>query len=106
MRLLNLTDELAKQDSDIGRGAVAKIRTGVTEEFLSLRSNAKHKDAAEPMLKRFVDGTSAPSAQTVDLLGGSSDANAGAADTVDLLGGGAVASSAAPPVEEADLLGA
>merc|ERR1712039_987826 len=84
-----------------------------TEEFLSLRSSAKHKDAAEPMLKRLVDGVAAPPVESVDLLGGGSTASsapAPAVETADLLGTKeeivtTTPTVAAPVLADSDLLG-
>merc|ERR1712129_612322 len=72
LRLLDLADHLAQHDSEIAKAAVPEITKGVQEEFLSLRSSAKHKDAAEPMLRRLglLGAGGSQGAQTVDLIGG------------------------------------
>lgn len=71
-RLLGLVDALAQQSGEIAKIAVADVRKAASEELLSLRSCAKHKDAAEPILLRlgFVAGVPAAAAAAVDLLGG------------------------------------
>eukprot|EP00443_Scrippsiella_acuminata_P064042 CAMPEP_0115448046 /NCGR_PEP_ID=MMETSP0271-20121206/40285_1 /TAXON_ID=71861 /ORGANISM="Scrippsiella trochoidea, Strain CCMP3099" /LENGTH=446 /DNA_ID=CAMNT_0002874147 /DNA_START=75 /DNA_END=1413 /DNA_ORIENTATION=+ len=97
-RLLGLADELQKQGVELAKTAVEDIKKGVNEELLSLRSSAKHKDAAEPMLQRLGLVGKAAAAE-VDLLGGAGGRAGGEAD---LLGGG---SAAAAPAKEADLLG-
>merc|ERR1712008_260565 len=72
LRLLELVDNLAQHDSELAKAAVPEITKGVQEEFLSLRSSAKHKDAAEPMLRRLglLGAGGFQGAQTVDLIGG------------------------------------
>lgn len=103
-RLLGLANALAQQGTDFSKEAVKVISSGVSEEFLSLRSSAKHKDLAEPMIRRLGlggQGGAAPAPETADLLGGGA-ATATATAQADLLGG---AASAAPAAKEADLLG-
>ncbi|CAE7240230.1 Ank1 [Symbiodinium microadriaticum] len=93
-RLLALTDAIYSSDtSDFAKTAVEEIKKGVSEEFMSLRSSAKHKDGALPALQRL-GFLGAKAAQEADLLGGEAE--------VDLLGGGGAVQAAAP---SADLLG-
>lgn len=97
-RLLGLVDELQRQpSSDLTTSALQEVRKGVVEEFTSLRSSAKHKDEAEPMLQRLLNPQAATKA-------------AAAAPVVDLLGGddtfgSSSGSGAPPPAAQADLLG-
>lgn len=122
LRLLGLVEALAKQDGDFAKMAVEEIKKGTTDQFLSLRSNAKHKDAAEPLLRSLGMIAGAPKsapAATVDLLGGddkpqeanllgNNRSSASRAAEVDLLGGvtssPAPASAPAAPTPAADLL--
>eukprot|EP00929_Paragymnodinium_shiwhaense_P006554 TRINITY_DN11018_c0_g1_i4.p1 TRINITY_DN11018_c0_g1~~TRINITY_DN11018_c0_g1_i4.p1 ORF type:complete len:606 (-),score=162.15 TRINITY_DN11018_c0_g1_i4:134-1876(-) len=92
-RLLSLADALAQQGSAFTKEVVQQLSSSVSEELLSLRSSAKHKDAAEPMLRRLGF-----------LPGGAGAAAGAAAQEADLLGGGSAASNAAPAAQ-ADLLG-
>lgn len=109
-RLLGLVDALGQQDGQLTKAAVEDIKKSVHEELLSLRSSAKYKDAAEPMLRRL---GLLGKADVPDLLGGggggggSAPAAAAPAQTADLLGGGssAPAPAAAAPAATADLLG-
>lgn len=97
-RLLHFTDVLKQTDSsEFAKTAVEEIKKGVAEEFMSLRSSAKHKDTVTPMLQRlgFLSGAAATE---TDLLGGA----ATQAQEVDLLGG----ESASGAVSAPDLLGA
>jgi len=91
LNLLGLTKALAGQSTPFATEAAKEIKTGVSEEFLSLRSSAKHKVEADPMLAA---------------LGLVEGGQAGASS--DLLDSGATAatSAAAPASSEADLLGA
>jgi len=103
LRLLELVDNLAQHDSELAKAAVPEITKGVQEEFLSLRSSAKHKDAAEPMLRRLGSvgkPAASTSAVTTDLLGAGGTASQGA-ETVDLIGG----ADTTQFVREANLLG-
>jgi len=109
LRLLELSDNLAQHDSEIAKVAVPEITKGVQEEFLSLRSNAKHKDTAEPMLRRLgllrkpVDSTLAA---TTDLLGagiGGTNATTQSVREANLLGSDD--GHAAVAVTTGDLLG-
>jgi len=100
-RLLGLVDALAQHpDSpELAKVASEDCKKGVNEELLSLRSSSKHKDAAEPMLRRLglIAGGAPPRAAVAaavsDLLGGGGPTSTG--------GGGGRASAAV----EADLLG-
>lgn len=98
-RLLSLTDALKNDSSDLAKSAVEDIKKGVNEEFLSLRSSAKHQATAVPMLQRLgmIEGGAggAAASANVDLLGG----GGGAAQEADLLGG------VSQPAAEVDLLG-
>ncbi|CAE8644196.1 unnamed protein product [Polarella glacialis] len=94
-RLLALTDALKLDGSELTSTAVQEIKKGVSEEFLSMRSSTKHKDAALPMLKRL--GLVEQAAEVHDLLGGDGGSS-GAAKQADLLGGGQA-------VREVNLLG-
>eukprot|EP00930_Biecheleria_cincta_P014864 TRINITY_DN12600_c4_g1_i1.p1 TRINITY_DN12600_c4_g1~~TRINITY_DN12600_c4_g1_i1.p1 ORF type:complete len:523 (-),score=124.65 TRINITY_DN12600_c4_g1_i1:124-1692(-) len=97
-RLLSLTDALKTDSSDLAKSAVEEIKKGVSEEFLSLRSSAKHQAAALPMLQRLgMVAGGATASPSVDLLGGGG--GGGAAQEADLLGG------VAQPAAEVDLLG-
>mmetsp|Transcript_116876 Transcript_116876/g.342250 ORF Transcript_116876/g.342250 Transcript_116876/m.342250 type:complete len:539 (+) Transcript_116876:119-1735(+) len=101
-RLLGLVDALAQQDGDLAKSTALDVKKSVHEEFLSLRSSAKHKDAAEPMLRRL--GLIGKAADATDLLGGGggsapAPAASAPAQTADLLGG------APAPAASADLLG-
>jgi len=103
MRLLDLADNLGQHDSEIAKAAVPEIAKGVQEEFLSLRSSAKHKDAAEPLLRRLGllgKPAASTSVATTDLLGAGGAGSQGA-ETVDLIGGTDTTQS----VREANLLG-
>jgi len=80
MRLLTLIDALAQEDSQVGKETVAEAARGISEELLSLQSNAKHRAAAEPMLQRI--GLVKGASSSVDLLG----AEASTAQNIDLLG--------------------
>lgn len=101
LKVLTLTDFLLQQGTDFGQEAVNEIRSGAREEFLSLRSNAKHKDAAEPLLCRL-----RMTSEIADLLGGgpAASAPAAAAPTADLLGA-TESPKQSTPAKEADLLG-
>jgi len=107
-RMLGLVDALAQQGSDLTNSAVEEIKKGVNEELLSLRSSAKHKDAAEPMLRRLGLLGKALATEVPDLLGGggggssSKPPTAGPAETSDLLGG---SDSTPQRTTTADLLG-
>jgi len=108
-RLLSLTNELNKQGTDFSNEAVKVIKAGVSEELLSLRSSAKHKDSAETMLRNvgLVEGGSSAAAETADLLGGDSKPSTNSPASVmdaDLLGGSVTTSSPAVATN-ADLLG-
>lgn len=97
-RLLALADALLEQDSDFSKATVEEIKKSVHEELLSLRSNAKHKAAAEPMLQRLGLLPGGRQAQAMpDLLDGGS---ASRAPEADLLGG-----PVSSPVREVNLLG-
>lgn len=97
MRLLSLTVALLDLQEDFAKSAVEEIKRGVADQLLSLRSSAKHKAEADPMLRQLglLGGGAAKAAASVDLLGGGSSAQ-----EADLLGGGGSA-----PVKEVDLLG-
>lgn len=100
-RLLHFTDVLKQTDSsEFAKTAVEEIKKGVAEEFMSLRSSAKHKDTVTPMLQRlgFLSGAAATE---TDLLGGA--ATHSQAQEVDLLGGESASGAVSAP---ADLLGA
>lgn len=99
LRLLGLIDAL-REDS-FGKSAVEEIKRGVADQLLSLRSSAKHKAEAEPMLRRLgliPGGAPAQAVDTMDLLGGGSSSYP--AREADLLGG-----SSDARVKEVDLLG-
>jgi len=105
-RLLALTDAIHSSDtSDFAKTAVEEIKKGVSEEFMSLRSSAKHKDGALPALQRlgFLGGGT-KAAQEADLLGGEATTSAPAAE-VDLLGGGGGGGAVPAAAPSADLLG-
>ena len=53
-RLLQLADVLAKESTDFAKSAVEEIKKGVSEEFLSLRSSAKHKAGIYHMSYRAI----------------------------------------------------
>lgn len=98
-RLLHFTDVLKQtESSEFAKTAVEEIKKGVAEEFMSLRSSAKHKDTVTPMLQRlgFLSGAAATE---TDLLGGA----ATQAQEVDLLGGESASGAVSAP---SDLLGA
>lgn len=120
-RLLDLTDALRLMGTDFTQQVVKAVTANVSEELLSLRSSAKHKDAAEPQLRNLgllgktpdmpdllgSGGAAAPSQVEADLLSGAKEpagaldllSSSTAADEADLLG------SAAGAPAEADLLG-
>mmetsp|Transcript_16264 Transcript_16264/g.37524 ORF Transcript_16264/g.37524 Transcript_16264/m.37524 type:complete len:392 (-) Transcript_16264:156-1331(-) len=89
--LLTLADALNSEASSFAKEAAGKVKDGVPEELLSLRSSVANKSKAEPMLTRL--GLVQP-AQEVNLLGDLSG-------EADLLGGPA----APAPVTEVNLLG-
>mmetsp|Transcript_74652 Transcript_74652/g.139372 ORF Transcript_74652/g.139372 Transcript_74652/m.139372 type:complete len:391 (+) Transcript_74652:83-1255(+) len=89
--LLTLADALHSEESRFAKEAAVKVKEGVPEELLSLRSSVANKSKAEPMLTRL--GLVQP-AQEVNLLG---DLSAEA----DLLGN----SAGAAPAAEVNLLG-
>eukprot|EP00434_Breviolum_minutum_P034970 symbB.v1.2.030953.t1/scaffold3543.1/size54354/4 len=102
-RLLHLTDVLKQSESsEFIKTTIEEIKKGVSEEFMSLRSSAKHKDAVTPMLQRLGFLSGAAAATETDLLGG----EAAASQEVDLLGGSRDTASAATSSAPADLLGA
>lgn len=88
MRLLTLIDALAQESSPVGKEAAAEAASGISEELLSLQSNAKHRAAAEPMLQRIgiVKGatTTTTTSASMDLLGA---AEVSTPQNVDLLDG-------------------
>jgi len=92
VRLLALIAALAQQDSALAKDAVGEIKSGISEELLSLQSSARHRAESEPMLRRIGLLNKIP--DMVDLLGGETAAPAMATD---LLGGAAA--------KEVDLLG-
>lgn len=108
-RLLGLADALFQLNTGFARDCVKEIKDGVSEELLSLRSSAKHKDAAEPMLRRlgFLGGAAAAPTEQADLLGGAGGSGGAAPSpavvTADLLGGPEPAKPA--PKASTDLLG-
>lgn len=81
MRMLQLVDAMKTHESPIMKEAVKKLKDAVSEEFLSLKSSSKYKDAAVPMLQRLglLGVESLP-----DLLG--EEPAAAPATSVDLLG--------------------
>jgi len=91
MRLLTLIDALAQENSPVGNETVAEAASGISEELLSLQSNAKHRETAEPMLQRIgiIKGVSS----SMDLLGA---AEASTPQNVDLLDGLISEPSSAP----------
>jgi len=92
-RLLALANQLAQEDAPLAKNAAKLVAQKVPEELNSLQSSAKHRAAAEPMLRRL-GLISAPAAQTVDLLGGEAPAaSSSASKEVDLLGVGQATSS-------------
>lgn len=93
-RLLALADQLAQDESPLAKTAAALLGKKAGEEFGSLQSSAKHRTAAEPMLRRL-GLFAAPAAQTVDLLGAE----------VDLLGVGTASGASAATPASTDLLG-
>lgn len=93
-RLLALTDALNTLTDKLAKEAVEKIKDGISEELLSLQSSAKHRQEAEPMLRRLGLLKKAP--EMADLLGDAAPTPAAASNSTDLLGGGA---------QETDLLG-
>eukprot|EP00931_Biecheleriopsis_adriatica_P081003 TRINITY_DN5434_c0_g1_i1.p1 TRINITY_DN5434_c0_g1~~TRINITY_DN5434_c0_g1_i1.p1 ORF type:complete len:452 (-),score=115.83 TRINITY_DN5434_c0_g1_i1:91-1275(-) len=94
LRMLELMDAMSKQDAAIMRDALKNIKTSVSEELLSLQSNAKHKDAALPIMRRL--GLLQAPAEMPDLLG--SDVSSSSPAQADLLGD-------TTPAKEVDLLG-
>jgi len=101
MRLLTLIDALAQESSPVGKEAAAEAASGISEELLSLQSNAKHRAAAEPMLQRIgilkgattTTTTTTTTTASMDLLGA---AEPSTPQNVDLLGGLITESSNAP----------
>lgn len=121
-RLLGLADALSAMGTGFTTAVVKEIREGALEELSSLRSSAKHKDIAEPMLQRLtgqaqpaitdlLDGVGAATASSAsatqsaeaDLLGAPEPAEVTVPQEVDLLGGSLGGSTA--EAAEADLLG-
>jgi len=121
LRILILVDALDQQGTQMPVDTVKQVKEGVSEEFMSLCSNAIHKAAAEPILVRLGLAKEAPimhdllgeceaspaqthtasaASMSSDLLGDSS------CDT-DLLGGAmgasSVPSSSSPTVTTGDL---
>lgn len=84
-RLLGLVDALSQQPGDLTKAAVEDIKKNVHEELLSLRSSAKYREAAEPILSRL-GLTGGQAAQAADLLGGGASQPA-PGQSADLLGG-------------------
>lgn len=106
MHLLGLADFLRLLGTDFAAEAVRETTANASEELLSLRSSAKHKDAAELLLRNLSLLGKAPmtcqasSHDMPDLLGGGSEAAAASSQVkTDLMGG------AAAPAGESDLLG-
>lgn len=98
-RLLALLDAMKQHDSsELSKSALEEVKKSVSEEFLSLRSNAKHKDAAAPQLQRIGLISGGAASAEVDLLGGGGTTTA---QEVDLLGGGGGTTA----TKEVDLLG-
>lgn len=85
LRLLQLADAMKTQGSPMMIEAVKQVKDGVSEEFLSLKSNVKCQAVATPLLVRL--GLGGP-ADLPDLLGEapSSAGGAAAGAGVDLLG--------------------
>mmetsp|Transcript_5103 Transcript_5103/g.14225 ORF Transcript_5103/g.14225 Transcript_5103/m.14225 type:complete len:500 (-) Transcript_5103:414-1913(-) len=94
IHLLLLVNELHVQGTAFSNEAVEVVKSGVSEELLSLRSSAKHREQAEPLLGAIglvtiaadLLGTEAPAAPSreatnADLLGESTSA----APSMDLL---------------------
>ncbi|CAJ1405808.1 unnamed protein product [Effrenium voratum] len=106
-RLLHLTDVLNQSESsEFVKTTVQEVKKGVAEEFMSLRSSAKHKDSATAQLQRlgFLGNVAV---QETDLLGGGGGGGgASASQEVDLLGEASTSTpSASAPTTSADLLG-
>eukprot|EP00927_Polykrikos_kofoidii_P043660 TRINITY_DN3772_c0_g1_i5.p1 TRINITY_DN3772_c0_g1~~TRINITY_DN3772_c0_g1_i5.p1 ORF type:complete len:543 (-),score=139.62 TRINITY_DN3772_c0_g1_i5:223-1851(-) len=108
-RLLDLADALSEMGTAFVKDVLKEIKQSVSEELLSLRSCAKHKDTAEAKLQRlgFLKGdiASEPAAEEADLLGGANPAEilGMEMESADLLGGDT--SSPTPVTADADLLG-